>query len=231
MTEVISKDVPSYYFILLIVNGFFFCFLSPLVILLKTQPWINPFSGNATETLSSIVVILLISFLGGLPGLLFRDWITGNNGPISILKRIKKGEPWRKKVISPNAYYSIEYFCWLKRTGLDKYLSFLNMKFSLVNGFLIGSGLSLLVNIPIMPILYLVFYDKLFIILISGLSIFFSSLAFLYEKKIFRAGYQEMLGELERRFNDTQNEQILTPPGLQESVPSPSKGYTPQANK
>ena len=96
MSQTLSKDVPSFYIIYSLVNGFFFAFLFlPIVLFLKTQPWIYFLDQNSpSESLSSIALILLFAFVTGLPGLLVHDYVTGNNGPIAVLKRIYEGKTW-----------------------------------------------------------------------------------------------------------------------------------------
>jgi hypothetical protein len=220
MTEALTKDVPPFYIVLLIVNGFFFCFLSPISFyLLRTQAWINPFCGNsATDSISSVVLILSISFVAGLPGLLFRDYITGNNGPIPVSKRVLKAfkaknwcfwKVWRKKEKSTKADSNITYYLWLKRSDLGKAASFLNVKFAIVNGFLIGSGLALMVNILTMPALFFFVSDRLFLFFIFLLSIFFTEIAFIYERFFFRKGYEDISSEIDNRYKKAQLKEVL----------------------
>jgi hypothetical protein len=205
MSAALSKDVPTYYIVLLLINGLFICFLSPLFLFLKTQTWINPFSQNTpSESLSSIALILLFAFIVGLPGLLVRDRVIGNNGPVSVLKRMCKGEKWIKVIEKQNASQNIEYVLWLKRTGMNRYLSFLNLQFAVVNGFLLGSGIAFIVNIPAIVILLLISKETFFFVQIFANSILCLS-AFLYEKYFFRKDYNEIIKELNRRFAKSQH--------------------------
>jgi hypothetical protein len=206
MSEGLSKDVPSFVIVLLIANGFFFSFLSPIFVFLNTQSWVNPLIQNTpSESLSSIALILLFALIAGLPGLLLRDYVTGRNGPISLLNVHKRK---REEIGKQDPEQYMDYDIWLKSTGLDKYLSFLNLKYAIVNGFLLGSELAFIVNIIFAFLLFLVPFKEypLFISVFINSFLFFS-IALIFEKYFFRNSHNAAITNLNKRYKDATIEQ------------------------
>ena len=203
MSEGLSKDVPSYVIVLLLVNGFFFSFLSPIILFLKTQKWANPFIQNTTpsESLSSIALILLFALIAGLPGILLRDCITGNRGLFARLNINNKKEEKKIEKTTFDEYFN--YAIWLRSNGLNKYLAFLNLKYAIVNGFFLGSILAFIANcIAFFPILFL-FKELLpFFFLILLDSLLFSYVAVLYDRLFFRDIHAESEAHLKKRYED-----------------------------
>ena len=208
MSEALTKDVPPYYIVFLIVSGFFFLYFSAIPFIFKIRGWLNPLNGNSTDIISNIILILLFCLIFGFPVLLLRDCITGNNGPVAVGKRIWKGQKLYLKLEDEDYCRKLEYFLWSKRSGLDKALSFANIKFALVNGFLAGSFAALMFNIPAILIALVVIQDKSTLICILAWSIAISLIMLVYEKFFFREGYNKLILEINRRYTIYRKSQI-----------------------
>jgi hypothetical protein len=79
MSGEVTRDIPASYIVFLIADGLIIVLLTPIEFWLR--PWINPFGqANPTDSISSVVFLVLFSLVPGSIGFLLKNNFIGNNG-------------------------------------------------------------------------------------------------------------------------------------------------------
>ncbi len=195
MSEETIKDVPAAYIIMLVANGFLVLVLTPLHTLFL--PWINPFTQQSpSEMISSIAVLLLFSSIAGFPGLIVRNYVTGNNGLNARINR-KKHKNKRilektREICHQGCSKEMEIQQFLKESiwrsnnpAIDATFKFAAVKYSILTGIILGAELALIVNLPFIAITLWTLRFKAAIVL-TIMPLVFGLPAYLYDKYHFR---------------------------------------------
>lgn len=193
MSEILTRDVPSHYIVLLFTIGFISLLLFPITLFPEIFPkWLNPLvQTNASDAIASVGLLTVFSIVLGIPGLILRDYITGNHNWLRKFKR-KKSE--RYKVTEPSIKDVIRLSEKLdKYPALGRAISFLSVQYQLVNGIIVASEIALAINALIGGIILIIsftpptlspnlmyIYQRLFI------SLDFFAVSWAFDKWIFK---------------------------------------------
>jgi hypothetical protein len=142
MSELVIKDIPTPILLFMFVSGFFIFLLTPIWLIFPA--WIYPFSNvieTSSDALSSIFIIVIMSFILGILPLLFRKWIIGNCCWVAWLKGVKTSDkPFSADYINVDSKIQ-------SNMSARKRIAFLSTKYHIVNGALAGSEIAVLTNI------------------------------------------------------------------------------------
>ena len=162
LTDKFLELFPVNLVIITLSSGIVLLLLSPLRFLVPS--WVsNPFEmGTPQDTLSSFAIIIVCSFVLGIPFYLATKSIVGNSGlnhqvhlgfikAISLIKKLKKSsnatkvtessEPQKDKGLPANFYK------WIKDKNYGEYYHFLVVKNAIINGLLIGFEFASIMNL------------------------------------------------------------------------------------
>ncbi len=161
--QTILQAFPLRLLIVSFISGLFLIFLTPLNLFLP--PYIrSPFLNTSpTDTISSIIIIVVFSFFIGTPFYFLRDLIITNGGmnerlsaPFRALKTEILGSGIAEREVNTNEKESINdeelphFSRWLQREDNLPYLNFLNSlnaEASIINGLLLASELTILFSL------------------------------------------------------------------------------------
>lgn len=208
MTERIIKEIPSDVIVFVFVSGLCLLLLTSFYYspTLSRVNWLNPFYQNSvSDALGSLALTTVFSFILGIPNFLCKRWITGNGGWVDKIK----GKP-KEKIKEPTLAELKEFFVTekkIKATGVKPIFNYLNFKYQIVNGAIIGSEVAVLINTvtSILLVLLHVYRQELFNvglneIIVSCMFIAISIGAFIifwqYDKKYFKKVYKDQTEKL-----------------------------------
>jgi hypothetical protein len=198
MSEQIIRDVPTHHIILLFVNGFLILLLTPLSVYLSIGSILQ---SSASEAISRIVLIVIFSLAIGGPALLTKVQLIGNSGIVATLKGKKIEETEHSE-----DYYKqqVRFSMWTKNSGVEGYLSFMFVKYAIVNGAVIGSAIALFLDIFIFIPGYAVLTSNIPVFLIIQIIAAFFVFFFFYffDKRVFRDDFNRAMGAVNKTYEN-----------------------------